>query len=114
MWTFNGVDHFYDQSGLTAIHVGAEKMGTTRSDLMMTLTLDFWGFGGAGQDTITGSAGDNFIDGGSQNDILTGGSGTNTIDGGEGLDTINAGPGANAIDGGSDGAEVFINGTDGR
>ena len=57
--------------------------------------------GGAGNDTITGSAGDDNISGGAGNDTINAGAGDDRIDGGSGNDTINAGDGNDTIIGGA-------------
>jgi len=44
--------------------------------------------GGAGNDTITGSAADNVLIGGDGNDTIDGGAGDDIIDGGDGIDTV--------------------------
>ncbi|WP_157592061.1 calcium-binding protein [Solirubrobacter soli] len=46
--------------------------------------------GGSGDDTLTGSAGENRIDGGAGDDTITGGDGPDALTGGAGDDTINA------------------------
>jgi Ca2+-binding RTX toxin-like protein len=59
-----------------------------------------------GDDSITGSATNNFIFGFNGNDALIGGIGDDIIFGGDGNDTITGGAGADALTGG-DGADTF-------
>ena len=49
--------------------------------------------GGAGNDTITGSSGDNYLVGGAGNDTVNGGAGDDDIDGGDGSDVLDGGAG---------------------
>ena len=53
--------------------------------------------GGAGNDTITGSAGADTFGGGSGNDVLTGSGGDDRIIGGTGRDTMDGGAGADSF-----------------
>ena len=72
--------------------------------------------GGRGDDTITGSAGDDSIDGGDQSDTVYGGAGNDTIDGGAHDDTLYGGDGNDVMRGGhgtdtlvgGDGDDTFI------
>jgi Ca2+-binding RTX toxin-like protein len=60
--------------------------------------------GGAGNDTLTGGRGNDTLDGGEGNDVLTGGKGLDTLNGGAGNDTLD--------DGVKDGkADVLIGGS---
>ncbi|MCI5087023.1 MAG: Hint domain-containing protein [Rhodovulum sp.] len=56
---------------------------------------------GAGDDAITGGAGNDYVIGGAGDDTLTGGDGANYLDGGSGDDTFVAGTGADTFDGGA-------------
>ena len=83
--------------------------------------------GGSGNDTLTGTAGDDIIDGNNNptfpsaadNDVIDGGGGTDllfgrfgndTIDGGAGTDTLDGGAGNDTLDGGT-GDDVMTGGT---
>lgn len=57
--------------------------------------------GGAGNDTITGSAKPDTIIGGAGNDVLSGGGGSDSITGGDGNDTITGGDGDDRMLGGN-------------
>ena len=80
---------------------------------------DLDSLGTAGNNTLTGDAGDNTLYGGTGNDTLTGnagedvlygGSGNDTIDGGDDNDSLFGGAGDDTIDGG-DGADFIFGGT---
>lgn len=74
--------------------------------------------GGAHNDRLTGTDGDDEIDGGAGNDrlaggpgadVLSGGPGNDRLDGGEGDDSLDGGPGNDRLDGG-DGDDVLMAG----
>ena len=56
--------------------------------------------GNGGEDNLSGDAGDDTIAGGADDDTIKGGPGEDVLDGGEDDDTINGGPGNDMIDGG--------------
>ena len=62
--------------------------------------IKLWLEGDEGNDTLTGSAGNDRLDGDENNDVLNGGGGRDTIYGGEGNDRINGGAGNDTIEGG--------------
>ena len=64
-------------------------------------------FGSAFDDTITGDAGDNWIDGFRDDDAIFGGAGNDSLRGGHGADTIEGGAGDDRMHGGT-GADVFV------
>ena len=68
------------------------------------------GNGGAGDQVIFGSGGNNNLDGGGGDDIILGRGGSDVIDGGAGDDTINAGSGDDTITGG-DGDDTIKGGS---
>lgn len=57
-------------------------------------------FGGAGNDTLSGTRGTDVLDGKDGNDILTGGTGDDALDGGAGNDILRGGDGNDALVGG--------------
>ena len=57
--------------------------------------------GGNGNDTLTGTAGDDTISGGNGNDVVNAGNGNDTINGGNGNDTLSGGEGDDIIIGGN-------------
>lgn len=58
-------------------------------------------FGGAGNDAITGSSGDDYLFGGSGNDTVEGGEGADFLIGGSGNDTLDGGSGDDVLYGGT-------------
>ena len=112
-----GTDTFdVDNSAVNAaafnVDLGAGTAGaTTLIDIENVL-------GGAGDDTITGTAGDNLLSGGAGNDlllglagedVLLGGTGNDTHIGAEGNDVLIASAGVNVFDGGAGDDAVIIN-----
>jgi len=65
--------------------------------------------GGNGNDTLTGTNGDDTISGGNGNDTINALDGNDTVTGGNGNDTINAGEGNDNVDGGN-GNDIIIGG----
>ncbi|HEX8644710.1 MAG TPA: Ig-like domain-containing protein [Allosphingosinicella sp.] len=61
-------------------------------------------------ETITGTAGDDFIFGDNGNDVLNGGAGNDNIDGGNGSDTLSGGAGNDVLDGGNGQDSVVLAG----
>lgn len=64
---------------------------------------------GAGNDSITGTAGANSIDGGAGNDTLLGGSGSDTLNGGSGNDLLQGGLDGDTVNGGIGNDLIFAN-----
>ena len=75
-----------------------------------TITLGKNVNGGNGNDSLTGTEGDDIVNGGNGNDSLTGLAGDDVLNGGNGNDTINAGDGNDSLDGGN-GNDVMDAGT---
>ncbi len=65
--------------------------------------------GGNGNQTLTGTAGDDLITGGNGNDSISGGGGNDTLSGGHGNDTLTAAAGDDNLDGGN-GDDILIAG----
>lgn len=63
--------------------------------------------GGNGKDTLTALAGDDYLDGGNGNDVLDGGTGNDTLLGMNGNDTLTGGAGNDILTGGR-GADYFV------
>lgn len=63
--------------------------------------------GGNGKDTLTALAGDDYLDGGNGNDVLDGGNGKDTLLGMNGNDTLTGGAGNDILTGGR-GADYFV------
>ena len=68
-------------------------------------------YGGTGNDTITGSSGNNIIYGGAGNDAISGGAGSDQLFGEAGTDTIHGGAGDDTLNGGAD-ADTLVGGDD--
>jgi RTX calcium-binding nonapeptide repeat (4 copies) len=66
-----------------------------------TITLGKNVNGGNGNDSLTGTEGDDHVNGGNGNDALAGLGGDDILSGGNGNDTIEAGDGNDALDGGN-------------
>ena len=63
-------------------------------------------YGGAGNDSVTGSVNEDFLFGQAGNDILTGAAGNDRLYGGDGADTLHGGAGDDLMTGGA-GADLF-------
>ncbi len=75
-------------------------VGTPGADAYAaSAAAEFWGWDG--NDTATGSAGDDMLVGGSGADDLSGEAGSDTIDGGDGADILRGGSGSNSLIGGA-------------
>ena len=70
-------------------------------------------FGDAGQDTLVGGEGADYLDGGVGNDKLYGRGGMDMLVGYDGNDYLNGGKGVDTLDGGNGGYEL-VNGVDGE
>ncbi|WP_017804098.1 Calx-beta domain-containing protein, partial [Nodularia spumigena] len=76
--------------------------GTNFDDIIVgTPTSDYYISGGAGNDTISGNAGGDYLYGEDGNDTINGGGDDDYLDGGSGNDTINGDAGNDYLDGGS-------------
>jgi Ca2+-binding RTX toxin-like protein len=109
--TLNGVGTGATQKSITSLTIklkaGNDVMDLSKlPDLGVPVTID----GGHGNDTLTGTGGDDVIRGGSGKDTLYGGAGNDDLDGGlnadnlygqDGNDTLRDGGGADYFDGGS-------------
>lgn len=64
------------------------KPGSTGNDIITGSEINEFIDAGAGDDSITLGLGNNFVDAGTGDDIIFGGEGNNEIDGGDGVDTV--------------------------
>ena len=80
--------------------------GMETSSQVINVSIESVLFGGAGNDTLSGGAGDDDIYGGAGNDTLSGGAGDDDIYGDGGDDTISGGAGDDDLSGGA-GADLF-------
>jgi Ca2+-binding RTX toxin-like protein len=90
------------------VEIGKTINGTNGNDTLTGTTGDDIISGGNGNDRIDGGDGNDNISGGNGNDVLIGGRGNNTIDGGNGNDTIIAADGNNTITGGNGNETVTV------
>ncbi|WP_448205884.1 Ig-like domain-containing protein, partial [Azospirillum sp. sgz302134] len=75
-------------------------VGTAEPDILYGVGGDDTLVGGAGNDTLNGGAGNDSLDGGDGRDRLDGGSGSDSLSGGADHDTLNGGDGNDSLDGG--------------
>jgi Ca2+-binding RTX toxin-like protein len=99
------VSYFPRQSGLTVTLDNNANDGLANEHDNVKADVEKV-FGGAGDDTITGSAADNQLNGFNGNDTIDGGDGLDFLSGDIGDDTITGGDGADTMSGGS-GADRF-------
>jgi Ca2+-binding RTX toxin-like protein len=64
--------------------------------------------GNAGDDCVVGGGGNDTLNGNADNDVILGGDGDDILDGGDGDDTIDGGPGTDVCTGGL-GTDTFLN-----
>ena len=85
--TLNSVDHFFDESDVTDIHVrsGADD---DYVEVLDEVDVPYWGFGGDGADLMKGSAGASYLNGGAGDDQLANGTGPLEVEGGTGTDML--------------------------
>lgn len=95
----SGIISTYDDQGLRYDQYG--NLLPEDDDILM---------GGAGTDTLAGSAGHDTLDGGADADVLTGGSGFDALYGGDGADELSGGADADLLSGG-DGADLLQGGS---
>ena len=94
-----------DQVVLRSLTMGATVDGGDGNDCIDASAVTQVGvvlYGGAGDDRLTGGAGNDRMDGGSGDDELNGGCGNDLLVGGQGKDCLNGGDGNDLLDGGSD------------
>ena len=103
--TVNGVVRTFDMDDFDRIHLH----GGDGNDTMTAGTgvRDFWMYGNAGADGLTGNEQRNILSGGTGNDTLNGGGGDDTLFGEIGNDTLTGGAGADQLFGG-DGDDTFF------
>lgn len=82
-------------SRVTAVEFRGGTANDTFTNLHATLPLK--ALGNAGNDTLTGSGGSDWLDGGAGNDTLTGGAGNDWLSGGAGTDRLDGGAGDDVL-----------------
>ncbi|MFO0909412.1 MAG: hypothetical protein U0794_13850 [Isosphaeraceae bacterium] len=105
--TFAGADSITLALGVANMAKYVDGGDDSDSIDLSAVTVDATILGGAGNDTILGSATGDFIDGGTGNDSISGLGGADTIYGGDGNDTAIGGTGNDQFFGG-DGSDTFI------
>ena len=90
-----------DGNGGTTITLGKNVNGGNGNDSLTGTDGDDVVNGGNGNDTLTGLAGDDILNGGNGNDIMNAGAGNDVVSGGNGDDTIDGGEGNDSLDGGN-------------
>ncbi|MFM7000398.1 MAG: calcium-binding protein, partial [Limnohabitans sp.] len=106
----NGSIHLYDSFGhettanavfVTGTANGENLVGASGNDTIVSMI-----FGGAGNDTITGGSGINYLIGGDGNDLLTGTGSYNQLFGGAGNDTLVGSDKGDLLSGGAGDDEI--------
>lgn len=106
-----GTDTASYSGSASAVNVNLSTNTATGGNATGDVLNSIEGVIGSGfNDTLTGSAGANYIDGGAGADTIAAGEGNDTVLGGEGNDTINAGAGNDSVSGGS-GNDSILGGT---
>ncbi len=94
----NGRVYSYNPTGRVVVY---GRGGNDFLYLSSTVKVSAWLYGGDGNDTLYGGAGDDMLNGGSGNDSLYGSKGRNLLIGGLGRDILNGTAGENIIIGGN-------------
>lgn len=90
---------------------GVNWAGNGANNTLNGTAGDDFGDGGGGNDTMSGNAGADILNGGGANDTLSGGLGNDTLGGGAGNDLMTGGAGNDAIDGnGGNDTAIFVGG----
>jgi Ca2+-binding RTX toxin-like protein len=92
---------------LTLVISGSNNGEAGEGDLFGSNIEDI--YGGAGNDTITGTLADNQLVGGPGNDTIDGGAGKDSLIGGVGNDTLTGGDGTDYVDAGVDDDTLHLN-----
>jgi Ca2+-binding RTX toxin-like protein len=99
-----------DGNGGTTVTLGVDRNGGSGNNSLTGSAGDDRLFGGSGNDALNGLAGDDVLDGGSGNDALNAGDGHDVLSGGSGNDVMNGGAGNDSLSAGS-GNDVIAGGT---
>jgi Ca2+-binding RTX toxin-like protein len=95
------LDHETDAADTLTVQVTDASGATYSETISIQITNQrFSQWGGAGVDTLTGTAEEDTIDGGGGDDVLSGAAGADTINGGLGNDRLAGGAGADRLTGG--------------
>ncbi len=94
--TTNGEQQAINLTTVTAVLISSGD-GDDVVTVSDTVTVSVDVFAGAGDDTVTGGSGDDYLDGGVGNDTVTGGSGNDYLEGGLGDDSLLGGEGNDTV-----------------
>ncbi|MBM6582484.1 hypothetical protein ILT44_19960, partial [Microvirga sp. BT689] len=104
-----GNDTLTDEQGLNLLQgeegndtlIGSGTLEGGDGDDQLWAAAGSIGFGGTGNDTVSGSDyGGESLDGGADNDLVSGRAGNDTLSGGDGADTLEGGDGIDILNGG--------------
>ena len=98
-WSQSGGDNWVWKTDTSGNYRSSIYRSVAENETTFEVDLDGNGIGG-GNDTITGTSGDNTFDGGGGNDTINGLQGQDILIGGYGNDLINGGIGNDSLDGG--------------
>ena len=99
-----------DALGSYQSHISVTKSVTESGITIIKYDDHSWKFGGNGNDSLSGSSGNDTIDGGDGNDHINGYSGHDTLIGGDGNDNLRGSHGNDQIDGGT-GSDTITTGS---
>ena len=99
-----------DALGSYQSHISVTKSVTESGITIIKYDDHSWKFGGNGNDSLSGSIGNDTIDGGDGNDNINGYSGHDTLIGGDGNDRLRGSHGNDQIDGGT-GSDTITTGS---
>ena len=99
-----------DALGSYQSHISVTKSVTESGITIIKYDDHSWKFGGNGNDSLSGSIGNDTIDGGDGNDHINGYSGHDTLIGGDGNDRLRGSHGNDQIDGGT-GSDTITTGS---
>ena len=99
-----------DALGSYQSHISVTKSVTESGITIIKYDNHSWKFGGNGNDSLSGSIGNDTIDGGDGNDHINGYSGHDTLIGGDGNDRLRGSHGNDQIDGGT-GSDTITTGS---
>jgi len=94
-------------SAIVSVAVGGTQIGGSGNDTLTGTAGNDWLNGGNGNDSLIGNAGNDTLIGGNGTDFLVGSAGNDLLDGDNGSDTLRGGLGNDTLIGGL-GADVFV------
>ncbi|WP_445247708.1 beta strand repeat-containing protein [Microcoleus sp. OTE_8_concoct_300] len=94
-------------SALVSVAVGGTQIGGSGNDTLTGTEGNDILIGGRGNDSLIGNAGNDTLIGGNGKDFLVGSAGNDLLDGGNGDDTLTGGPGTDTLTDGN-GQDIFV------